>query len=123
MANAQISYKGSTKKLNLLLTYNDSPSRYNVSLDVDLRKNLTRVGKDWIFNGNWYSYRDTSNSILGIQLNFGRKGDKSCNHSQKQTRKHKAHTRSVYTFRYCGGYCYSFGMGDFEKKQDEGRRG
>ncbi|RWR74086.1 Protein kinase domain-containing protein [Cinnamomum micranthum f. kanehirae] len=40
VANAQISCKGSTQKLNLVLTYNDSPSRYNVSLDVDLRKIL-----------------------------------------------------------------------------------
>ncbi|RWR74085.1 L-type lectin-domain-containing protein [Cinnamomum micranthum f. kanehirae] len=37
VANAQVSYKSSTKKLNLILTYNVSPSRYNVSLDVDLR--------------------------------------------------------------------------------------
>ncbi|KAJ8645532.1 hypothetical protein MRB53_007280 [Persea americana] len=40
VANAQISYKSSTQEMNLLLMYNDSPSRYNVSLDVDLRKIL-----------------------------------------------------------------------------------
>ncbi|RWR74088.1 Protein kinase domain-containing protein [Cinnamomum micranthum f. kanehirae] len=40
VANAQVSYKASTKKMNLLLTYNDSPLRYNVSFDVDLRKIL-----------------------------------------------------------------------------------
>ncbi|XXG49073.1 hypothetical protein AAC387_Pa02g3352 [Persea americana] len=37
VANAQVSYEGSTQKLGLLLTYKNSPLSYNVSLDVDLR--------------------------------------------------------------------------------------
>ncbi|RWR74087.1 L-type lectin-domain-containing protein [Cinnamomum micranthum f. kanehirae] len=40
VANAQVSYEASTQKLNLLLTYKNSPSSYNVSLDVDLRSIL-----------------------------------------------------------------------------------
>ena len=47
VAKAQVSYEASTQKLNLLLTYNTSPLRYSVSLDVDLRKILP----EWVMIG------------------------------------------------------------------------
>ncbi|XXG49075.1 hypothetical protein AAC387_Pa02g3354 [Persea americana] len=52
-----------------------------------------------------------------IQFNIRRKGD------QKQTWKHKAHTRSGCTFGGFGGCCFSYSADGFENKQKEGRRG